>query len=189
MPKNRDSSTIFPKGKVSLLFDTSALVRIKNFEASIHKYNQFFSLFTLDKNKTELSFLYEKEGMMDCMKKLINELQQNTIVSLKVGDYKKMPRKFETRVNTQFPDNGLSYIDKLLIYYSLLSPETVILVTNDRKLREIATEMGVTSFGARELYIISYWLSKEPASIEEIMPEIKQAMEVADADRNNPLSN
>lgn len=188
MPKNRDISTAFSKDRVSLLFDTSSLVRIKNFEVAIQNYCQVFELYTLDKNKTELSFLYEKEGMMDYMKKLIIELQNHTIHSLKVGDYRKMPRKFENQINTQFPENGLSYIDKLLIYFASANPNT-ILVTNDRMLREVATGMGIMSFGARELYIMAHWLDKTATSIEEIMPEIKQAMEIADADRNNPLSN
>ncbi len=159
MSKNRDGSAIFSKCKVSLLLDTSSIVRVRNFSEAIPNYTDYFDIYTLEKNKTELSFLTEDptkaDFMMTCAMELIKQIQLQNIKTLKNGAPNvAMPKHFERNIDKCFPGNNLSYTDKLLLFFSSCAVDNVILITNDRELRETAEKMGITAFGAFELYLI-----------------------------------
>lgn len=186
MPKNRDVSVIFAKNKVSLLLDTSSIVRIRNFSDAIPTYATCFELYTLEKNKTELTFLTDNPSksnfMMSYSLELIRQIQQGNIKTLKNGAPNvAMPKRFERTIEKDFPNNNLSYTDKLLIYFANSAPNNVALVTNDRELREIATKMGIVTFGAFELFLLMDKVTSCPTSVNEITEYIAESNQIINA--------
>lgn len=175
MPKNRNAAASFNLDHVSLLIDTSSIVRIRNFSEVIPQYAQLFDLYTLEKNKTELTFLADDPVKTDIMMfytlELINQIRLGNVKMLKNGAPNvAMPRSFDRNVCKLFPNNELSYTDKLLLFFADSAKDNVILVTNDRELRIVAERIGIVSFGAYELYCIKDKIKSAPKSIKEILP-------------------
>lgn len=179
MPKNRDVSAIFASNRVSLLIDTSSIVRIRNFSEAIPYYAKFFDLYTLEKNKSELTFLADdplkSSFMLSYSLELIKQIQEGNIKTLRNGaPYVAMPKSFDRKICKKFPNNELSYTDKLLLFFTSSSKESTILVTNDRELHDIAEELGIVSFGAYELFILMNKTEIAPKNVKELLPAIAE---------------
>lgn len=185
MAKNRDASKSFPSGSVSLLLDTSSIVRIRNFGEVIPGYAEYFNLYTLEKNKRELDYLgssADRTHTIECSMELIKQLQNGNIKTLRNGaPYVSMPKGFERDINKKFPENNLSYTDKLLLFFASSAANNVAIVTNDREIKTIAGQLGLTAFGAFDLYLIMEHLSFRPTNLDEIKPLISEARLVIDA--------
>lgn len=179
MSKNRNAAASFNLDRVSLLIDTSSIVRIRNFSEVIPQYAKLFDLYTLEKNKTELTFLADNPVKTDIMIsytiQLINQIHLKNIKVLKNGAPNvAMPRSFDRNIGKIFPNNELSYTDKLLLFFADSAKNNVILVTNDRELRMVAEHMGILAFGAYELYCIKDKIKSAPKDVKEIVPIVKR---------------
>ena len=183
--KNRDASACFSTGSVSLILDTSSIVRIRNFSDVIPVYANYFNLFTLEKNKRELNYLggsAERAHILEVSKELIQQFHAENIKKLRNGaPYVNMPKSFERDINKKFPENNLSYTDKLLMFFASSAPGNVAIVTNDRELRTIASEIGLMAFGAFDLHIIMEHLTFRPASLDELRPYVDEARQIIEA--------
>lgn len=183
--KNRDASACFSTGSVSLILDTSSIVRIRNFSDVIPVYANYFNLYTLEKNKRELDYLggsSERPHTIEFSMELIKQLQCGNIKTLRNGaPYVSMPKSFERDINKKFPENNLSYTDKLLLFFASSAPGNVAIVTNDREIRTIAAELGLVAFGAFDLHIIMEHLTFRPASLDELRPFVDEARQIIDA--------
>ena len=178
--KNRDVGKAFPHGNVCLLLDTSSIVRIRNFNESIPLYAQYFELYTLEKNKKELNYLGEApERSSWCFEYsmgLIQQLQAGNIKTLRNGaPYVSMPKSFEREIDKKFPNNNLSYTDKLMLFFTNCGGDNIALVTNDRELRSIAEALGLTTFGAFDLYLMVNKLTERPKNLSDIAYAIEYA--------------
>lgn len=182
MAKNRDAAACFDANSVSLLLDTSSIVRIRNFGDVIPVYSKFFKLFTLEKNKRELDYLggsAERPHTIEFSMELIRQLQCGNIKTLRNGaPYVSMPKAFERDINKKFPENNLSYTDKLLLFFASSTPGNVAIVTNDREIRTVAAELGLVAFGAFDLHIIMEHLTFRPASLDELKPFVAEARQI-----------
>lgn len=178
--KNRDVAKAFPHGNVCLLLDTSSIVRIRNFNEAIPLYAQLFELYTLEKNKKELNYLGETPGRstwcFEYSMGLIQQLQAGNIKTLRNGaPYVSMPKSFEREIDKKFPQNNLSYTDKLMLFFTNFGGDNVALVTNDRELRNIAEALGLTTFGAFDLYLMVNQITERPQNLESMADAIDYA--------------
>ena len=185
MAKNRDAAACFDANSVSLLLDTSSIVRIRDFRDVIPVYADYFNLYTLEKNKRELDYLggsSERPHTIEFSMELIKQLQCGNIKTLRNGaPYVSMPKAFERDINKKFPENNLSYTDKLLLFFASSTPGNVAIVTNDREIRTIAGELGLVAFGAFDLYLIMERLTFRPINLDDIKPFVTDAKLIIDA--------
>lgn len=185
MAKNRDAASCFNGSNVSLLLDTSSIVRIRNFGEVIPVYAQYFDLYTLEKNKRELDYLgssADRSHTIECSMELIKQLQCGNIKTLRNGaPYVSMPKSFERDINKKFPENNLSYTDKLLLFFASSAANNVAIVTNDREIKTVAGQLGLTAFGAFDLYLIMERLTFRPTNLDDIKPFVTDAKLIIDA--------
>ena len=181
MAKNREASGIFNPNHISLLLDTSSIVRIRELSTVIPAYAELFDLYTLDKNKTELGYLLEKSpNFMKYSVELIQLIQMGYIKTLKNGAPNvSMPKKFSRQIDKDFPANNLSYTDKLLLYFSSSAPENVALVTNDRELHSVAEQSGLLAFGAFELHLIMENIFENNCTLPSDLNQLKNLVNQA----------
>ena len=183
MAKNRDASKSFPIGSVCLLLDTSSIVRIRNFEETIPLYAKFFDLYTLAVNKKELEKLTanEQKGSqaLEFSIELIRQIQLGNITALRTGaPYVNMPKAFDRMLERHFPSNNLSLADKMLLFFANSAKENTALVTNDQELKECATALGITAFGAFDLHLMMQEIDARPQKLADIYPALERAKEI-----------
>lgn len=186
----KELDTVFRTDKVSLLLDTSSIVRIRNFSESVPKYAEIFDLYTLEKNKAELTFLMvdpqKVQSMFRYSVELIEQIQLGNIKILRNGPpYFSMPRSFQKKIDKWFPKNHLSFTDRIMLFVVSSAPENIILVTNDRELRDAGEAMGFTVFGAYELYLLEKDTSimRHPQKVTDLSENIANAKKIASYSR------